>query len=83
MRHDPATGAGWLAALDAAAFAPDAPPSPWKAIKGLILTGYYTSEVGGSVELNYELVPGAWRPDIPLEPGQRAYSSDWTAVDFG
>jgi hypothetical protein len=72
-----------LADLDAQAFVRDAAYSPWVAIKGLILTGYYTSEAGGSQELRYELVPGRWDANIPLTPGMRAFSSDWTAVDFG
>ncbi len=76
-RHDA------LAALDAAAFKGDASAAPWRAIKGLILTGYYTSEIGGSKELNYELVPGRFDPKVPVGPETRAYSSDWTAVDFG
>ena len=73
-----------LAALDAEAF-PPGPPSnhPWAKLKKLILTGYYTSEPGGSHELNYQLIPGRWQADIPLNPGARAYSSDWTAVEFG
>ena len=48
----------------------------------LILTAYYTSETGGSRELQYELVPGKWEPDLPFVPGSRAWSSDWTAVEF-
>jgi hypothetical protein len=72
-----------LSALDAEAFAQAAVFSPWTAIKGLILTGYYTSEAGGSQELRYDLVPGKWEWDIPITPGMRAFSSDWTAVDFG
>ncbi|WP_421846700.1 gluconate 2-dehydrogenase subunit 3 family protein [Novosphingobium sp.] len=76
-RHDA------LAALDTAAFANDPAAAPWRAIKGLILTGYYTSEIGGSKELNYELVPGRFDPKVPVTPTTRAYSSDWTAVDFG
>lgn len=83
LRHDRARCAAWLAALDAEAFADGAPFSPWKAIKGLILTGYYTSEAGGSQELRYELVPGKWQWDTPKTPDMRAFSSDWTAVDFG
>lgn len=71
-----------LAALDAEAYSGRA-PHPWKAIKGLILTGYYTSEVGGSQELRYEPVPGRFDPALPLTPGTRAISNDWTAVDFG
>jgi hypothetical protein len=71
-----------LAALDAEAFVRGAEPSPWAKIKGLILTGYYTSETGGSKELRYELVPGRWDPDLPYESGTPAWSSDWTAVEF-
>lgn len=83
LRHDNAERTRLLTALDDAAFAQGAPPSPWNALKGLILTGYYTSEAGGSQELRYELVPGKWEWDIPLTPEMRAFSSDWTAVDFG
>ncbi|PCD01923.1 twin-arginine translocation pathway signal protein [Sphingomonas spermidinifaciens] len=73
-----------VAALDAEAYGGDGrAPHPWKAIKGLILTGYYTSEVGGSQELRYEPVPGRFDPALPMSPGTRAISNDWTAVDFG
>lgn len=72
-----------LRALDAEGFAQDNPQHPWRTIKALILTGYYTSQVGGSQDLRYELTPGRWDPNLPLEPGDRAFSSDWTAVDFG
>ncbi|MFT4053613.1 MAG: gluconate 2-dehydrogenase subunit 3 family protein [Novosphingobium sp.] len=83
LRHNRAMRAGWLTVIDAEAFAEGAAFSPWKAIKGLILTGYYTSEAGGSQELRYELVPGRWEWDIAKTPEMRAFSSDWTAVDFG
>jgi hypothetical protein len=82
-RHGREQCARWLEKLDADAFAEGSDFSPWKPIKGLILTGYYTSEVGGSRELRYELDPGKWEPNLPLTPEMRAYSSDWTAVDFG
>lgn len=72
-----------LAALDAEAFAEGVRAHPWRTIKALILTGYYTSEAGGSQELRYELVPGRWDPDLPATPQTVAWSSDWTAVDFG
>jgi len=72
-----------LAALDAAAYGNDPAAAPWRAIKGLILTGYYTSEIGGSKELHYEPVPGRFDPKVPVTAETRAYSSDWTAVDFG
>ncbi|OAN63158.1 gluconate 2-dehydrogenase subunit 3 family protein [Sphingomonas sp. TDK1] len=72
-----------LQTLDREAFAEGVRLHPWRTIKGLILTGYYTSEIGGSKELNYELVPGRWDPDLPLKATDHAWSSDWTAVDFG
>lgn len=72
-----------LDAIDAAAFANHGASGPWPKIKGLLLTGYYTSEAGGSKELRYELVPGRFDPDLPLRPADRAWSSDWTAVEFG
>lgn len=72
-----------LTALDAEAYAQGADDHPWRTIKTLVLTGYYTSEAGGSRELRYELVPGRWDPDLPATPQTRAFSSDWTAVDFG
>lgn len=82
--RDAAARTAALAALDAEAYAGDGrAPHPWKAIKGLILTGYYTSEVGGSQELRYEPVPGRFDPALPNPPGTRAISNDWTAVDFG
>lgn len=72
-----------LEAYDAEAFAPEQRDHVWRKIKGLILTGYYTSEIGGSRELHYELIPGRFDPDLPLPADNRSWSSDWTAVDFG
>lgn len=79
----PAARAAAVGAVDADAFATRDSGSPWVKIKGLLLTGYYTSEAGGARELRYELVPGRFDPDLPLAPGDRAWSSDWTAVEFG
>jgi len=72
-----------LADLDGAAYAKGAEKSPWRTWKGLIVTGYYTSEIGASQELFFELVPGRFDPDVPVGPQDRAWSNDWTAVDFG
>lgn len=83
LSRDAAVRSATLAGLDAEAFAERAKASPWKVIKGLVLTGYYTSEAGGSRELRYELVPGHYDAKVPLKPGDAAFSSDWAAVDFG
>jgi Gluconate 2-dehydrogenase subunit 3 len=78
-----------LADIDARAFAkPDDGTLPeglrqWPRLKGLIVIGYYTSEIGASQELRYMLVPGRFDPDVPLRPGDQAWSSDWTGVKFG
>ena len=55
----------------------------WKAIKALIVTGYYTSQAGSSEELRYVLIPGKFDADVPADASTRAFSSDWTGVKFG
>jgi hypothetical protein len=78
-----------LTDIDARAFSrPAANPLPadlqhWTKLKGLIVIGYYTSEIGGSQELRFIQIPGRFDPDIPYEPGDRALSSDWVAVKYG
>jgi hypothetical protein len=76
-----------LAALDAASFARDpaaaaAGEPAWARIKKLIVMGYYTSEAGATQELQYNLVPGRWDPDVPVKPGDRGSSSDWVGQTF-
>jgi len=44
----------------------------WRKFKGLVLVGYYQSEIGATQELRYELVPGAWRSCLPLTEVGRA-----------
>jgi hypothetical protein len=49
----------------------------WRVVKLAIVTGYYTSELGGSEELAYNLVPGRYEPDI--QRGTEPYlSNGWT-----
>lgn len=54
--------------------------SAWPAIKKLILMGYYTSEVGASQELQYNLDPGGFHGDLPYRRGDRAQATDWFGV---
>lgn len=49
----------------------------WPTLKALIIASYYSSEEGASRELQYELVPGVYLPDVPVTPQSRAYASDW------
>ncbi len=83
LKAEPGSQASLLTALDAEAYAEGVREHPWRTIKALILTGYYTSEPGGSQELQFNLVPGSYAPAVPVTPQTRAFSSDWTAVDFG
>jgi len=55
----------------------------WPKLKALIVLGYYTSKIGGSEELQFANIPMRFEPDVPYEPGDRAYSSDWVGVNFG
>lgn len=61
-----------------------APPEPeanrlWRTAKNAITVGYYMSEGGASRELQYELVPGRFDPDIPYKPGDTYLSNNWMA----
>jgi hypothetical protein len=69
-----------LSGVDQSAYAER--DSVWSRIKSLILIGYYTSEVGANRELHYQLVPGRFDPDVPVKPGDRASSNDWTGQRF-
>jgi len=69
-----------LTDIDAQAYAKQG--SVWPRIKTLVLMGYYTSEVGASQELQYQLVPGRYDPDLPVKAGDRGWSSDWTGQSF-
>lgn len=72
-----------IAALDTESYRPGAPgDSPWVTAKTLMLVGYYTSEAGGSQELDYELVPGRYDADIPIKPGHQALSNDWSGLSI-
>lgn len=35
---------------------------------------YVNSEIGATQAFNFQLVPAKWIPDMPLEPGMKAYS---------
>ena len=54
----------------------------WRALKTLIVVGYYTSEPGATQELRYEFVPGRYDADIPFRPGDRALMNDWWGNTF-
>lgn len=59
-----------MRAVDEGSFARQ--DAAWSKFKSLVLVGYYHSEIGATQELRYELVPGAWRSDLPLAEVGRA-----------
>lgn len=70
--------------IDTSTFAKRGPPSPdgpahqrlWRTIKGGIVQSYYTSEIGGSQELTFELIPGdTYRSDVAV--GDVPYLSNY------
>lgn len=83
MRTPAERQAALLAKFDQRAFTDVRPQDDgakaWRSVKQAIVYGYYTSEPGASVELTYELVPGRYDPDIPLEPGSGYLSNNWMA----
>ncbi len=47
----------------------------YRELRGAAIFGYYTSRIGASEELRYQLVPGRFDPDIPFDPAARAFST--------
>ena len=69
-----------LADFDRQSYTADQPGSispqhAWRRIKGVIVAGYYTSEIGASQELVFEPVPGQFTT-ITLTPEYRSRSNE-------
>lgn len=43
-------------------------------MKGLTVTGYFTSEIGATQALEYLPIPGKFEACIPLKPGQKTWA---------
>jgi hypothetical protein len=46
----------------------------FKILKDYTLTGYFLSETGATRALAYDKIPGGYRGDLPLAPGQKAWT---------
>jgi len=46
----------------------------FKILKDYTLTGYFLSAIGATRALAYERVPGGYQGDLPLAPGQKAWT---------
>jgi hypothetical protein len=44
------------------------------AMKGLTVTGYFTSEIGATQALEYLPIPGAFNACMPMKPGQKTWA---------
>lgn len=79
LGQSPARRSQLLAALDTESYADtpgsESPGYAWRRIKGVIVAGYYTSEIGASQELVFEPVPGRFA-NITLTPDFRSRSND-------
>lgn len=79
IAQSPARRSELLTALDSESYADtpanDSPEYAWRRIKGAIVAGYYTSEIGASQELVFEPVPGR-STNITLTPDFRSRSND-------
>ena len=49
------------------------PPHFFRMMKQLTLLGYFTSEIGATMALQYAESPGRYDPCVPYTPGER----DW------
>lgn len=61
-----------VAAYDADAFGRG--DWPYRRLKDLIVTTYYTTEAGATQELRYELAPGVWEASIPADASTRCWA---------
>jgi glucoside 3-dehydrogenase (cytochrome c) hitch-hiker subunit len=60
--------------IDSRAFGANAELPEFREFKELVLAGYYTSEIGASVELQFELVPGRYLECVPVGQIGRAWA---------
>jgi hypothetical protein len=50
-------------------------PNFWRALKGLTLFGYFSSEIGMTQALAYDPIPGGWVPDLKIDANTKAWAS--------
>ncbi|MBL7825518.1 MAG: gluconate 2-dehydrogenase subunit 3 family protein [Saprospiraceae bacterium] len=52
----------------------DEMPTFFKALKILVLHGYFTSEIGATQALSYDPIPGEWIADLPITSDSKAWT---------
>jgi len=46
----------------------------FKRLREFVVTGYFISEIGATLALEYLPVPGRFEGDVPMQPGQKAWA---------
>jgi hypothetical protein len=50
-------------------------PNFWQMLKGAVLFGYFSSEIGMTQALEYDPIPGQWIPEMPITPDTKAWAA--------
>jgi hypothetical protein len=69
-----------LQELDAEATANSANDDFFRELKKMVLFAYYSSEIGATVELRFQRIPGVYRPCVPTTEIDRAWF--WTGFSY-
>jgi hypothetical protein len=67
----------------AGSHAGDAPAHGFRMLKGMVLFGFFTSEIGYTQVLRYAETPGRFDPAAPLAPGETAFAKHASDVGGG
>ena len=70
-----------LQALDREYFEQGYVPTFFSGLKQMVLFAFYNSEVGATVELRYQAIPGDFVPCMPYSEGDRAWF--WNGYSYG
>lgn len=70
-----------LRALDREAHGDNAPDTFFREFKKMVLFGYYSSEAGATLELQYEHMPGKYKACVPIDDPARAWF--WLGFSYG
>ncbi len=70
-----------LRSLDHEYFEQGYVPTFFSGLKQMVLFAYYNSEVGATIELRYQAVPGDFVPCMPYSEGDRAWF--WNGYSYG
>jgi len=79
--NSPAQQMQLLQALDREAHVDGAPDTFFREFKKLVLFGYYSSEAGATIELQFDRIPGDYEPCVPIDDPARAWF--WLGYAYG